>query len=176
MTLTQPEIPPLETGRPVSCQVLDGTSAELLTAHYAIRHAVFVDEQRVFPDSDRDERDERPGTLHLIGLVGAIPAGTVRIYPLDPAEPGSLWQGDRLAVLPEFRTCHVGAPLVRLAVATAGALGGERMIAHIQRANGTFFRRLGWTRRAEELYFGLPHLLVDIELSNGSSDGPSPNR
>jgi putative N-acetyltransferase (TIGR04045 family) len=165
MTLTQPEIPPLHSERSVSCQVLDRAATDLLTAHHTIRRAVFVTEQGVFPDSDRDERDEQPSTLHLIGLVGAVPAGTVRIYPLDPARPDGLWQGDRLAVLPEFRACHLGAPLVRLAVATAGALGGERMIAHIQRANGTFFRRLGWTRRAEELYFGLPHLLVDIELS-----------
>lgn len=140
-------------------------SAELRAAHHQVRHAVFVTEQGVFADSDRDDRDGHPATVSLIGLVDGVPGGTVRIYPLDPADPAGRWQGDRLAVLPHFRTSGLGAPLVRLAVATAGLLGGNVMIAHVQAANGTFFRRLGWTQRGEpELYVGLPHLLMDIEL------------
>jgi predicted N-acetyltransferase YhbS len=68
-------------------------------------------------------------------------------------------------VLPEFRARSLGAPLVRFAVATAGRLGGRRMIAHIQPGNREFFLRLGWRQvGGHELYVGIPHLLMDIEL------------
>ena len=141
------------------------TGAPDLSSHQAIRHAVFVAEQRIFTGSDRDDRDLAPTTVHLLGRVDGVAAGAVRLYPLDPDDPAGEWQGDRLAVLPEYRTSGLGAPLVRLAVATAGALGGRVMIAHIQLANRVFFRRLGWTQRGEpEIYLGRPHLLMDIEL------------
>jgi putative N-acetyltransferase (TIGR04045 family) len=116
-------------------------------------------------DCDADVHDGEPSTLHVLGLVDGVPAGAVRLFPLDG--PGQ-WQGDRLAVLPPFRAAGLGAPLVRFAVATAGALGGTRMIAHVQPANEGFFRRLGWQRRGEpELYVGIPHLLMDIDLRPG---------
>lgn len=135
-------------------------------AHRAVRYEVFVLEQAIFADSDADDRDEHRATLHVLGLVDGEPAGAVRLYPLDPADPAGDWQGDRLAVLHRFRTSGLGAPLVRFAVATAAAYGGRRMIAHVQPANETFFRRLGWTRQGEpELYVGLPHVLMDIDLS-----------
>jgi putative N-acetyltransferase (TIGR04045 family) len=136
-----------------------------LAAHHSIRNAVFVDEQRIFARSDRDVHDDAASTIHVLGLVGGLPAGTVRIFPLGPDDPRGDWQGDRLAVLPEFRARLLGAPLVRFAVATAGRLGGRRMIAHVQPANREFFLRLGWRQVGEpELYVGIPHLLMDIDL------------
>ena len=64
----------------------------------------------------------------------------VRLYPLT----GGYWQGDRLAVLPEARVRHLGAELVRFAVATAGERGGHTMVARIQVPNVRFFEQLGW--------------------------------
>lgn len=149
------------------CQLVDPRrDLGHLASHHAIRRAVFVEEQGVFAATDHDVRDEAAETLRVIGFVDGVPAGTVRLFPLDPSDPSGDWQGDRLAVLPEFRTSGLGAPLVRFAVATAGSLGGRTMIAHIQPANRTFFRRLGWTQQGEpELYVGLPHLLMTIELT-----------
>lgn len=148
----------------VECRLV--SSAADLTAHLAIRHAVFVAEQHVFAGSDRDAHDADPTALHVLGLVDGVPAGTVRLFPLDGArraEPA--WQGDRLAVLPPFRSAGLGAPLVRFAVATAAARGGRRMLAHVQPANRTFFRRLGWSQLGgPELYVGIPHLRMDIAL------------
>lgn len=147
----------------VECRIVAGAGD--LAVHHGIRRAVFVVEQHVFVHTDRDIHDDAPGTLHVLGLVDGRPAGTVRIFPLDLGHPRGDWQGDRLAVLPEARARMLGAPLVRFAVATAGALGGRRMIAHVQPANRTFFRRLGWNQIGEpELYVGIPHLLMDIEL------------
>jgi putative N-acetyltransferase (TIGR04045 family) len=150
-------------GVELQCRLVAGPDE--LAAHREIRRAVFVAEQHVFADSDADVHDEDPSTLHVLGLVDGVPAGAVRLFPLDG--PG-LWQGDRLAVLPPFRAAGLGAPLVRFAVGTAGELGGTRMIAHVQPANEVFFRRLGWRRRGEpELYVGIPHLLMDIYLRPG---------
>jgi len=131
-------------------------------AHFAIRHEVFVTEQKFFRGTDRDEHDGEPGTRHVLAESGATAAGAVRLYPLD--EPG-LWRGDRLAVLPEFRSQGVGAPLVRFAVTTAAELGGRCMVAHIQPQNISFFEHLGWHQIGGEVsYVGHPHLLVAITL------------
>ena len=100
-------------------------SARQLAAHFAVRRAVFVDEQGLFAGDDRDERDVRITTLHAIGIARGGVAGAVRLYPLG----GGDWKGDRLAVLPEARHGELGARLVRFAVATAGERGGQRMVA-----------------------------------------------
>ncbi|MCW2719166.1 MSMEG_0567/Sll0786 family nitrogen starvation N-acetyltransferase [Pseudonocardia sp.] len=148
----------------VSCGI--AADAVETAAHHAVRHVVFVREQRVFVDSDRDAHDVAGGTYKILGLCAGIPAGAVRLFPLDPADPHGEWQGDRLAVLPEFRSKRLGGPLTHFAVATAAAHGGRRMIAHVQVANRLFFRRMGWNELgAPELYLGLPHVLMDIDLT-----------
>lgn len=142
------------------CRVV-ADPAEAAT-HHAIRRLVFVVEQHLFEGDDRDEHDEDPATLHVIGLVGGVPGGTVRLYPL---EERGLWKGDRLAVLPEFRRHGLGAPLVRYAVRTAGQRGGDRMIAYIQLPNVRFFRALGWQPVGEpEPYVGVIHQQMAIAL------------
>ena len=129
--------------------------------HHRIRHEVFVEEQGVFAGSDRDAHDDFAATIKVLAWAGGVPGGAVRLYPLEPG----IWQGDRLAVLPAFRAWNLGGPLVRFAVDTAAALGGAEMVAHVQTANVRFFERLGWCRRGEpEIYVGLPHQLMSIDL------------
>jgi putative N-acetyltransferase (TIGR04045 family) len=156
------ELSPAEDGRRPTCLVAE--SPEEIAIHFAIREAVFVHEQGFFEGSDRDERDADSATLHMLGLCGRVAGGAVRIYPLD--EDG-LWKGDRLAVLPAFRTRGLGAPLVRFAVRTAGQREGRLMVAYIQPRNIGFFRRLGWRAvgRPEE-YVGRTHQRMEIELSS----------
>lgn len=151
----------------LSCRLVAGPDE--LASHHRIRHEIFVREQHLFAESDvdahdaHDAHDARVDVLHVLGCCGGVPAGTVRLYPLDRA--GHTWQGDRLAVLPEFRHVGLGAPLVRFAVATAGRLGGASMLAHVQVANERFFIHLGWSRQGDvELYVGRPHLLMTIAL------------
>lgn len=134
-----------------------------LRSHLRIREAVFVNEQALFAGTDRDIHDDDPATLHVLALCDGVAAGTVRLYPLDPA--GLTWQGDRLAVLVPFRTQSVGKPLVRFAVRTAAQRGGRVMHAHVQLANVRFFQRLGWTLLGEpEDYCGIPHQGMEIDL------------
>ncbi|MGH2539352.1 MAG: MSMEG_0567/Sll0786 family nitrogen starvation N-acetyltransferase [Actinomycetota bacterium] len=149
----------------LACRV--AATAEDVSVHHSIRHAVFVKEQGIFQESDRDERDEDEATIKVLGVGGRIAAGAVRLYPLD--EPG-LWKGDRLAVLPALRRYGLGAPLVRFAVRIAGERGGELMVAHIQPRNVDFFRKLGWRTAGDVAdHVGLPHQRMTIDLETGRS-------
>ena len=146
-----------------ACRV--ARSPVLLELHFAVRRAVFVEEQAIFPGDDRDERDSDSRTLHAVGVASGLTGGAVRLYPL---EGDGLWKGDRLAVLPEFRHGSLGADLVRFAVRTAGERGGTRMVAMIQIPNVRFFELLGWgTCGAAEPYHGVEHQPMDIALSAG---------
>ena len=135
--------------------------------HHRIRHEVFVLEQEVFATCDRDAHDTFASTIKVVAWAASAggdweAGGAVRLYPLEPG----IWQGDRLAVLAPFRAWSLGGPLVRFAVETAASLGGVEMVAHVQSANVRFFERLGWRRRGEpELYVGLPHQLMAIDLT-----------
>jgi putative N-acetyltransferase (TIGR04045 family) len=156
---------PEDTTR-LTCRVV-GDADERAT-HAAIRASVFVTEQRIFTGSDADAHDDDPATVHVLGFVDDLPAGAVRLYPVDRRSDGGLWKGDRLAVLPAWRSSGLGAPLVRFAVAEAGARGGTEMIAMVQVPNVRFFVRLGWTPVGEpQNYVGLPHQQMRINLSGG---------
>lgn len=154
-----PAPPPVDPAVRESCRLV--ADAADLDAHHAVRRTVFVEEQSVFAGTDRDDHDDDPLTLHVLGLVDGRPAGSVRLYPIGPGR----WKGDRLAVLPGRRAGRLGIALVRFAVATAATRGGDRMIALVQQPNEVFFRRLGWQRLAEpQLYVGIPHVQMDIGL------------
>lgn len=147
------------TSRLITCG--PATSEVALAAHHAIRHEVFVVEQSIFAGSDRDAHDNDPAVIRLLGSYQGVPAGSVRLYELQ----SGLWQGDRLAVLRPYRIHGVGAPLVRCAVATAGAHGGSTMVAHIQLPNVAFFTHLGWRLDGDvEIYAGRPHQPMAITL------------
>jgi putative N-acetyltransferase (TIGR04045 family) len=167
-SLPRTNAPRVARTTPLTCRAA-ATAAERC-AHFRIRHQVFVLEQGLFrgPDGagdDTDAHDDDPATIHVVGLAGETICGTVRLYPLGV--PGR-WKGDRLAVLASDRHLGLGAPLVRFAVATAGARGGLEMEAFIQPPNVAFFRWLGW-RRAGGLvdYAGIPHQRMLIDLRDG---------
>jgi putative N-acetyltransferase (TIGR04045 family) len=147
----------------VTCRLVE--SADELAAHHAVRHRVFVLDQRLFAGTDRDERDLEPATLHVVGLDHGAIAGAVRLYALDA---DGLWQGDRLAVLPEARVRHLGALLVRFAVATAGERAGHTMVARIQLPNVRFFEHLGWHADGPAgPYHGVMHQPMAVPLAPG---------
>jgi len=140
-----------------------------LASHFALRHEVFVREQGIFDGTDRDERDDSSGTVHLVASLGVDVVGAVRLYPLDLA--GRTWLGDRLAVAAGSRALQLGAPLVHLAVATAASKGGQIMYAHIQLPNVRFFRHLGWRLDgAVETYAGIDHQPMAIDLPDVARD------
>ena len=153
--------PDADAGSAPACALARGHAQR--AAHFAVRRSVFVEAQALFRVDDRDERDEDPATLHVVGLAGDDVVGAVRLYPLGD---DGLWKGDRLAVLPAERALQLGAMLVRFAVRTAGELGGRRMVAQIQVRNVRFFERLGWRRDGDAApMLGVLHQPMTIDLS-----------
>ena len=145
----------------LTCRLVE--TADELAAHHVVRHRIFVLDQRLFVGNDRDERDLAPDTLHVVGIDHDAIVGAVRLYPLN--EKG-LWQGDRLAVLPAARVRHLGALLVRFAVATAGERGGHTMVARIQLPNVRYFEQLGWHADGPPgPYHGVMHQPMAIPLN-----------
>ena len=78
--------------------------------HFAIRRRIFVGEQAIFAESDLDRHDRDPSAIALNGYCDGVAAGTVRLFLLDPDD--RRWQGERLAVLAQYRMRGVGAPLL----------------------------------------------------------------
>lgn len=138
------------------------TRAELEAAH-ALRHRVFVEEQGLFAQSDRDRHD--PASIHLVARREGGVVGTVRVYPVEGEE--AAWVGGRLAVARGERAGGAGEALVREAVRTVRRRGCRRFTASIQEANVAWFRHLGWRPRGEPfLLQGRPHQLMQADLSS----------
>ncbi len=134
--------------------------------HFAVRRAIFVEEQGLFHGSDLDEYDSDPATLHLVAVCvedGAV-VGAVRCYSAGD----KVWYGGRLAVLDDYRRhpAAIGPNLCRLAETSVIERGCRRFLAYIQLQNVRFFQRLGWTAVGEPVpYHGQLHQLMAASLT-----------
>ncbi len=136
----------------------------------ALRRQVFCAEQGLFDGDDRDAIDARAlpiAAITCIAGIGERVVGTVRIHrPAPQTEPG-LWQGSRLAVLPEYRrSAWLGSELIAHAVGTAHARGCTRFLAQVQVQNVRLFERLHWTALAAITVQGRPHVLMQAQLAH----------
>jgi radical SAM protein (TIGR04043 family)/putative N-acetyltransferase (TIGR04045 family) len=137
------------------------TSVEQKRA-FEIRKEVFVQEQKLFSDSDADENDTK--SIHLVAELDHQVVGTVRVFPVN--ENGH-WIGGRLAVRKGYRNTGAGELLVREAMHYVKSQGCTEFIAHIQVENVPFFSRLGWkTIEPVKEYFGKPHQLMEANLDD----------
>ena len=131
-----------------------------------LRHRVFVEEQRVFSEHDRDPIDLI--ATHLVALSTYAHeadqvVGTVRVHEEAPR----LWWGSRLAVDEGFRAVgRLGTELIRLAVCMANARGCDRFLAHVQIQNVPLFRRLNWHPLEEVSFHGTPHMRMEADLAH----------
>ena len=133
-------------------------SAEDRAACLAIRHAVFVVEQAVPEDLERDGRDSE--AVHLLGRVGGAPAGTLRIRRVDGAA-----KLERVAVLPAHRGTGLGVALTEAAVAAARGWGLTRVKLSAQVPVIGFYERLGFVARGDVYEdAGIPHRDMDRAL------------
>ena len=136
-------------------------------AYFALRRAIFCDEQALFSGDDRDACDD---TAIPIVCLATVPGGRARVVGVVRVweeAPGDWW-GGRLGVDRDFRTVGaVGRWLVQTAVGSARAWGAWRFRATVQQANVTFFRRLRWQTREElPTLMGRPHHLMEADLQH----------
>jgi predicted GNAT family N-acyltransferase len=118
-------------------------------ACFAIRFAVFVHEQNVPPEEERDAFDE--AALHFLAFDGETPVGTARVV----RKAGGVAKITRVAVTKSARGLGVGAALMRHVEAAVPAAeyrldGQTRALA--------FYENLGYERQGEEfMEAGIPH-------------------
>ncbi len=132
---------------------------------YALRRAVFCQEQGLFGEDDRDAVDDYAiaiVALSMLGVAADRVVGTVRIHEEAPG----VWYGSRLAVERDFRRIGaIGATLIRLAVSSAHAMGARSFLAHVQAQNGPLFRQMHWETLDEVELHGRPHLKMRADLA-----------
>jgi len=131
---------------------------EELEEAYRIRHEIFVKEQKLFTDSDRDEYDTH--AIHIIALFHDEVVGTVRVYEKEK----DVWFGSRLAVLETYRG-RVGKVLIEKAVETVRGKQPKQFKAYVQIANVPFFKHCRWRLIGGVVdYQGVPHQLMEAPL------------
>jgi putative N-acetyltransferase (TIGR04045 family) len=138
------------------------TSKEV-SAYFALRHAIFLEEQGLFQDSEMDDLDAIAYSIIALDTAqnNAI-VGVVRIY--EP-EPG-LWYGGRLGVQPDYRRVgHIGKGLIYKAVTTANTWGCHQFLATVQLQNVRFFQRQHWHSLGELVLCDRPHHLMEADLN-----------
>jgi putative N-acetyltransferase (TIGR04045 family) len=132
--------------------------------YFAVRQAVFVDEQHIFAGTDVDQHDAR--AVHIVAVnedTGDV-IGAVRCYEGE----GGTWYGGRLAVSKECRrgVGIIGPRLVKLAEEIVRERGCRRFIAYVQLQNVRFFEHLGWRSvGVPEPHYGQPHQTMEADLS-----------
>lgn len=132
--------------------------------HFAVRHAVFVEEQGLFVGTDVDEYDDRAIHIVAVNMASGEVVGAVRCYSAGDG----VWYGGRLAVLEAYRrhAASIGANLCRLAEATMIERGCRQFLAYIQLPNVRFFKRLGWRAIGEPVsHCGQLHQIMAASLT-----------
>ncbi|HEY9639047.1 MAG TPA: MSMEG_0567/Sll0786 family nitrogen starvation N-acetyltransferase [Coleofasciculaceae cyanobacterium] len=153
------------------------TSPREIAAYFALRQAIFAEEQQLFQGNDLDELDDIAYPIVAIAqgnidfnLVDAstkltdtsLVVGVVRIY--EP-EPG-LWYGGRLGTHRDYRKgWKIGKGLIEKAVTTANTWGCDRFLATVQLQNVRFFQRLHWNSLEEIAICDRPHHLMEADLN-----------
>ena len=97
-------------GLHVACRA--ARDPEELSLHHEIRRRVFVEEQGLFGGSDRDDHDDDPATVRILGLCGDVAGGAVRCYPLTDTATG----GDGLGALDPEAGLWKGRPTISISV------------------------------------------------------------
>jgi predicted GNAT family N-acyltransferase len=142
-------------------EIVEVRSRERLEQAFAIRRAVFVEEQGVSEALEVDGRDGE--AQHLLALIEGDPVGTLRVRRVDHGRVAKI---ERVAVLPRARAAKVGQTLVEAALALVRAAGAEAAILHAQTSVQDFYARLGFVACGPEfIEDGIPHIAMRLPLS-----------
>ncbi|WP_224268148.1 GNAT family N-acetyltransferase [Haloprofundus salinisoli] len=120
---------------------------------FAVREAVFVDEQDVPEELEWDEHDDE--ALHFVAYDGETAVGVARLRRVDDGV-GKL---ERVAVLEPRRGDEWGTRLVAAAERAAREAGFEELRLHAQTHVETFYRDLGYETTSDVFEeAGIPHV------------------
>jgi predicted GNAT family N-acyltransferase len=135
------------------------TPAELEQA-FAIRRAVFMEEQGVSEALEFDQLDDE--ARHLLAFWGGEAVGTLRLRWLDGGRTAKI---ERVAVLPGARGLEIGRALVEAALAMARLGGADTASLHAQTTVQGFYGKLGFVAFGPEfMEDGIAHIAMQLSL------------
>ena len=135
--------------------------SEARDAAYAIRYAVFVEEQGIPAELEIDEYD--PIAEHALAYVDNQCVATARIY-LDEQDPSKAKIG-RMAVLREFRGQGIGTALLGESIRAGMMQGANVFELHAQQSAVPFYAKLQF--KPDGAIFdevGIPHQCMRLAL------------
>jgi predicted GNAT family N-acyltransferase len=120
-----------------------------------VRHAVFINEQKIAEEDEWDEHDEN--ALHLVASLDGNPIGTARL-----TSDGIV---GRMAVLDSFRNQGTGSAMMEQIIKTAKKSRMKELKLHAQRPAEGFYTKHGFIAEGEEfMEAGIPHIAMKLEL------------
>ncbi|WP_242337068.1 MULTISPECIES: GNAT family N-acetyltransferase [Anaeromyxobacter] len=143
----------------MSVVVVPADTPALREQAYALRHDVFVGEQRVPVELERDEHDD--AAFHVVALEGARCVGTGRLV----RQAGGVGRVGRMAVERGHRRLGVGEQLLAALEERARAEGLAEIELHAQCYVEAFYARAGYARAGERFEeAGIPHVVMRKRL------------
>lgn len=139
-----------------------------LAAALAIREIVFIEEQAVPQDVERDDEDET--AFHVLAVRGGHAIGTGRLstMPAPPGESGRWGRIGRMAVLASNRRGGVGRQILRALEQRAREQGLGGIVLHAQVISEGFYLREGYTPFDDHfIEAGMPHVKMSKKLAGG---------
>ena len=151
-------------------EIVEVRSRDRLEQAFAVRRAVFVEEQGVSEALEIDGRDDE--AQHLLALHDGQPVGTLRVSWI---EDGRVAKIERVAVLPRARGAKVGRGLVEAALATARVTAAEAAMLHAQTTVQGFYAKLGFVAFGPEfIEDGIPHIAMRLSFGRDAAGDRSP--
>ena len=139
--------------------VVPADTEALRAKAFALRHAVFVVEQRVPEALERDALDG--AAFHAVALDGEDCVGTGRLV----RQPGGVGRVGRMAVAAPWRRRGVGERVLAALEARARADGLREIELHAQCYVEAFYARHGYARAGEVFEeAGIEHVVMRTRL------------
>lgn len=122
----------------------------------AVRHPVFVEEQKVPASIEVDEHDSV--SIHVLAQNSdCLPIGTARLLP-----EGKI---GRVAVLKRWRKLGIGRAMMRYLIELARERGDHKLSLHAQTSTTPFYQSLGFEKQGKEFEeAGIPHVKMQLLL------------
>ncbi len=129
---------------------------------FALRRAVFIDEQAV-PEADEVDGEDETCT-HILATLNGTPIGTARFQ----LKNGSV-KIQRVCISGEHRGKNFGADLIRFIVNHVETTGSaKRLFLGSQTHAVPFYEKLGFTQYGPEyLDAGIPHYDMERHIGTG---------
>ena len=138
--------------------------ADDMESLFALRRAVFIDEQNVDPEEEWDGRDD--AAAHAVALMGDEVVGTGRLLT---DEDGETCRIGRMAVRQDLRRHGIGDRILALLEDAARERGFEHALLHAQTYVKEFYEQAGYMEQGERfMEAGIEHVAMRKNLARAA--------